>query len=504
MVAVKSPLFSSVCLVALSLLVKASAFAPDVAATLAQALADQQGNLTVNKTALGPEGTPLPEVGSALVAEASLHKVALQKQYVPIIRENVTIAYKTAYFGEIFVGSPLQAFTVVFDTGSGHLILPSTACDTETCRKHRRFNRTASSTAVDIEHTGVPVDPHETLRDHVTITFGTGTVLGEFMHDRVCLGKNIYDSPAVHAVESDMPSGCMDLRTVVATDMSAEPFGLFDFDGVLGLGLASLALNPYFSFFGQLAASHPSMQPRFSVFLARTDSGQSSISFGGHEKDRAATEMVWAPVDRPDMGYWQVQLKRVRVGNVEIEECSTGLCRAILDTGTSLLGVPKQSSKKLHGLLSRPVLAEGAVADPESPPEKADCRQIPGEDFIFETTEGGVVVTLSAEDYSRPKPFNMTKADSPEAWSLMCRSLLLPVDMQEPLGPLIFIWGEPVLRKYYTVYDWDAQRVGFSIAGDPGAGMGALGAPPPDSLASGAPLPPAAKAVASAPAQITV
>lgn len=479
-----------VCLFA-TLCFKATALAPDVASSVAQALADK-------KTA----GTYLEGV-SAPAAEALLHKVALQKQYVPIIRENVTIAYKTAYFGEIFAGTPLQAFTVVFDTGSGHLILPSTSCETETCMKHTRFNRTASSTAVDIEHTGVPVDPHETLRDHVTITFGTGTVLGEFLHDRVCLGKNLHEAEVVHA-DSLAPPGCMDLRTVVATDMSAEPFGLFDFDGVLGLGLASLALNPYFSFFEQLAASHPSMQPRFSVFLARTDSGQSSISFGGYEKERAATDMVWAPVDRPDMGYWQVQLKSVRVGNVEIEECATGLCRAILDTGTSLLGVPKQASRKLHALLSRPVLAKGAVEDPESPAEKADCRQIPGEEFIFETMEGGVQISLSAEDYSRPKPFNMTNSEDPDAWSVMCRSLLLPVDMQEPLGPLIFIWGEPVLRKYYTVYDWEAQRVGFSIAGDPGAGMGALGAPPPDSLASGAPLPPVAKAAAGSPAQITV
>ena len=39
-----------------------------------------------------------------------------------------------------------------------------------------------------------------------------------------------------------------------------------------------------------------------------------------------------------------------------------------------------------------------------------------------------------------------------DGWQLFCRSLLLPVDLKPPLGPLVFIWGEPVLRRYYTVY----------------------------------------------------
>merc|ERR1712176_1066583 len=45
-----------------------------------------------------------------------------------------------------------------------------------------------------------------------------------------------------------------------------------------------------------------------------------------------------------------------------------------------------------------------------------------------------------------------------------CYPTLMPIDLPEPLGPKLFILGEPLLRKYYTVYDWGARRVGFGLA----------------------------------------
>merc|ERR1719231_1779411 len=83
---------------------------------------------------------------------------------------------------------------------------------------------------------------------------------------------------------------------------------------------------------------------------------------------------------------------------------------------------------------------------------------------------GSTVVSLSTEDYSRPTPVNMTvpatkgTAPSESSWKLLCRSLLLPVDHNEQLGPKVFIWGEPVLRRYYTMYDFEREQVGFTLA----------------------------------------
>ena len=64
--------------------------------------------------------------------------------------------------------------------------------------------------------------------------------------------------------------------------------------------------------------------------------------------------------------------------------------------------------------------------------------------------------------------------------------------LQAPLGPKTFILGEPVLRKYYTVYvlifkvramksseDWAARRIGFAQAdhSQDGEVQGAIGSP---------------------------
>ncbi|CAK0831389.1 unnamed protein product [Prorocentrum cordatum] len=234
---------------------------------------------------------------------SELLTVPLRKQYVPIEKNGAVIAYKTSYFGNISVGMPEpQEFTVVFDTGSAHLVLPCTGCESETCAKHRLYNRSLSGTSVDIEHDGklVPAGVDKSQREQLSITFGTGKVVGEFAEDKVCLGPRAED--------------CSTMRVVLANDMSAEPFGLFAFDGVLGLGLDALALNPEFSFFGRMTRQQPAMLPQFSVFLARNDESLSTISFGGHQPERAASALRWAPVAMPELGYWQVEIKSVRIG----------------------------------------------------------------------------------------------------------------------------------------------------------------------------------------------
>jgi len=450
---------------------------PPAAASLASSLTSELAALLLPKQA----GTPDP-----------LETVKLTKQYVPIEKDGTTIAYKTAYFGKLHTGGPIpKDFTVVFDTGSAHLVLPSSACQSETCLKHNRYDEMSSLSAYPIEHDGSRLPKGKISAHSVSITFGTGQVSGTFVREKACLGAT-----------DDPEKWCPSINMVVANQMSESPFGLFHFDGILGLGLEGLALSPSFSFFGQMVSQRPSMQPQFSVFLARTDEGESSISFGGHDDKKAASDVQWVPVAKPELGYWQVRIHQVRIGNTVLDECADGGCYAILDTGTSLLGAPRQVIRMMHQHLSQDVLValqgsgegEGQVSK-EVGTEAAskDCRQQEGSLLTFDMGLGSQSITLEPEDYFRPKPFNMTVPQNPNAWKLTCRSLLLPLDLQEPIGPRTFILGEPVLRKYYTIYDWAKRRIGFATANHSQDGEnadgGAIGAPQAGSLIAGAPLP---------------
>jgi hypothetical protein len=381
---------------------------------------------------------------------------------------------RNAYYGTLSVGSPPQPFKVVFDTGSGHLILPSMYCHSETCRAHSRYKRSASGTARDIDWNGT-LTPPNTPRDQITVAFGTGEITGVFVEDIVCLDgvesetqtshPGVSDGIVATSSESELPDGCMRLRMIAATEMSEEPFKAFEFDGILGLGLDGLSQSPEFNFLHVVRASVQDqgscILDTFSVFLADNDIEDSEITLGGWVDERKEEDLSWAPVQDPEMGHWMVRIKSVRVNNELLDFCRND-CKAAVDTGTSLLAVPKLAFPELYELLRHPTQLEG------------NCDG-PGPLLHFEFEE--FTLTLGPREYAQAQPtssksriakprFESKAADGNETQrkDLFCRPMLMSLDMPEPLGPKLFILGEPVLRKYYTVYDAHEKRVGFARA----------------------------------------
>eukprot|EP00932_Pfiesteria_piscicida_P021827 SRR837773.8605.p1 GENE.SRR837773.8605~~SRR837773.8605.p1 ORF type:complete len:359 (+),score=104.42 SRR837773.8605:140-1078(+) len=267
--------------------------------------------------------------------------------------------------------------------------------------------------------------------------------MGPFVRDQACIGGGT-------------GSACAKVRVVLASEMTEEPFASFRFDGVVGLGLESLALAPEFSFLGQLGRSGALAQARFGYFLSQTDSVPSEISFGGHDARRVASDLQWEPVHRPELGYWQVKIRSIIIGGQTLEACEDGGCTAIADTGTSLLGVPKEAMRKMHVGLARKVPGD---------PERLDCRHFPGPEVVVELTSG-LRLTLGPEDYSRSTAMRVTQ-NSTGRTQVVCRASLMPVDPDTALGAKAWILGEPVLRKYYTAYDWSTQQIGFALAAQP-------------------------------------
>jgi len=382
----------------------------------------------------------------------SVFTIPLDKQYVPVVKNNITVTYKTAYFGTIYVGSPEpQPFSVLFDTGSGHFFIPSEKCDLPPCLKRRRYQRDLSYSGMDIDHDGnmVSRETEAADRDKVAVEYGTGEVEGEFVNDLVCLTNHSGDHWFDHAPD------CTRVRVITTTEMSTEPFDEFAFDGVMGLGLASLAVHPEFSFFEQMANTDRLHHMQFGVFLSDDDTVASEISFGGHDPQRVASNLSWVPVFEPERGYWQIHIQRITVGGEPFQECEQGDCIAVVDTGTGLLGVPKHELSNFHWLLARRVLDKS---------EDVDCREFPGPEVVFHLD--GFNITVGPRDYSRPSALRIQNTKS-NTTDVICRSSLLPVEMPVEMSAKTWILGEPALRKYYTTYDWNAKEVGFALAKPP-------------------------------------
>eukprot|EP00401_Gymnodinium_catenatum_P028421 CAMPEP_0117592910 /NCGR_PEP_ID=MMETSP0784-20121206/72332_1 /TAXON_ID=39447 /ORGANISM="" /LENGTH=449 /DNA_ID=CAMNT_0005394759 /DNA_START=58 /DNA_END=1407 /DNA_ORIENTATION=- len=325
-----------------------------------------------------------------------------------------TVVHKTAYFGLIEIGTPRQAFSVVFDTGSGNLVVPRDDCHSEACLAHARFAPSKSSASTNVSCDGAASSAgHAEEDDEVTITFGTGEIWGQCLQDQVCMG-NV----------------CHTGSFIATTYESENPFKMFLFDGVLGLGLIGMSQGPDFNFMDRLRHGKVLRHALFSVFLSDSDSEDSEVTFGEYRTERMASEIVWVDVAR-DSGYWEVQMKDITFNNEPQDLCID--CYVAVDTGTSELAGPSVVIDKLTTLLN----------------VEEDCsnfHQLPKLGFVV----GAHILNLKPHDYI-------------DKQGGRCSVAFMPLDVPPPNGPL-FVFGIPFLQKFYTVYDVSSKQVGFAVA----------------------------------------
>lgn len=321
----------------------------------------------------------------------------------------VEMVHKSAYFAKILVGTPPQEFTVVFDTGSGNLIIPGSDCHSEACDMHRRFNPKLSSTFEKVS-CGYGDD----LNDDVEISFGTGNIEGTCISERVCVGGNLWITSSL----------------VITTTESFSPFSSFSFDGIFGLAPSNLAQSPKFSFLSLLKEANVLQNTVFGVFLSSSDEETSHITFGSLDEKHMASEIVWMDV-KPTAKYWEVEIQDITIRGAYLGICEK--CKVAIDTGTSALAGPGHVISELQTLLHLSSNCSG-------------LSTMPPLGFVV----NGTVLELQPEDYVNTR-------------GGQCRLALMALNIPPPTGP-IFILGIPFLQRYYTAYNYSSKRIGFATA----------------------------------------
>ncbi|KAG8518096.1 Cathepsin E [Galemys pyrenaicus] len=350
------------------------------------------------------------------------------------------------YFGTISIGSPPQNFTVIFDTGSSNLWVPSVYCTSRACKTHAKFLPSASST-------------YSAVGRHFFLQYGTGSLSGVVGEDQV-------------SVEGLTVAGQQFGESVTEP---GQTFVNAEFDGILGLGYPSLAVGGVTPVFDNMVAQQLVDLPMFSVYMSSDPGGGagSELVFGGYDNAHFSGSLNWVPVTK--QGYWQIALDSIQVGG-SVMFCWDG-CQAIVDTGTSLITGPPDDIKQLQKAIgAEPVHGEvracrgGAgrvgvgsgvgVSVAPGPSlgswklhyavECANLNVMPDVTFSI----NGVPYTLQPTAYAL-----LDFVDGAE----FCSSGFQGLDIQAPAGPL-WILGDVFIRQFYSVFDRGNNRVGLAPA----------------------------------------
>ncbi|KAI7864250.1 endopeptidase [Spinellus fusiger] len=317
------------------------------------------------------------------------------------------------YYGEIQIGTPPQTFTVVLDTGSSNLWVPSAGCSSIACFLHRRYESNKSSS-------------YSENGTAFAIQYGTGSLEGFISQDTLQIaGIQVEEQGFAESVK--------------------EPgftFAFAKFDGILGLGYDTIAVQKVVPPFYNLVNRDLIDEPVFSFWLNDANKGGDKedqggeLVLGGVDPSHYTGDITWSPVTRK--GYWEIELQNIKFDG---ESLDLDPIHAAIDTGSSLLVCPTAFADLLNKELGAEKNWAGQYV--------VDCAKVPTLPefcFVFNNKD----FCLSGSDY-------VLQVQN------QCISGFMGMDIPEPAGP-IWIVGDVFLRKYYSIYDLGNNRVGLATA----------------------------------------
>lgn len=314
------------------------------------------------------------------------------------------------FYGPITIGTPAQTFQVIFDTGSSNLWVPSIHCKQFACKHHHRYDASKSST-------------YQANGTAFGIMYGSGNISGYISNDVVGL--------------ADVTVKGQDFAEVTKESGMAFTFGKFD--GIMGLAFDTISVNHSTPVWYNLVEQGLVDKKVFSFYLARNTSTKlgGELTLGGWDESLFTGELKYVPLTQ--LNYWQIRMDAVNFQGKNF--CGDTGCKAIVDSGTSMLTGPKAIVDLINGQLG--CIISGAQCSWLHCP---DMSTLPALEFVL----NGHSFVLQPEEY-------IMQAGG------TCISALMSMDIPAPAGPL-WILGDKFMEKYYTVFDFENLRVGFADA----------------------------------------
>eukprot|EP01055_Gregarina_sp_Pseudo9_P004249 Gregarina_sp_Pseudo_9__4248@NODE_43_length_5170_cov_129_922042_g40_i0_p1_GENE_NODE_43_length_5170_cov_129_922042_g40_i0NODE_43_length_5170_cov_129_922042_g40_i0_p1_ORF_typecomplete_len635_score144_35Asp/PF00026_23/1_7e87TAXi_N/PF14543_6/6_4e12TAXi_C/PF14541_6/4_9e03TAXi_C/PF14541_6/0_014_NODE_43_length_5170_cov_129_922042_g40_i0921996 len=340
------------------------------------------------------------------------------------------------YYGTIGLGTPAQDFSVIFDTGSSNLWVPSTECGWS-CLGHAKYDSRRSESA------GKDGRGFE-------ITYGSGTVKGNLTTDMLDIGP-IQDPEQTFGVVTD------------ATGLGFT-YIISKFDGIFGLGWPSIAVDGLKPPIIDFADKKLIPAAIFAFHLGTKNKEDGELTIGGYHGEDVTGPIRWIPLAEKD--YWSIKLDDLKIGHASLLKDPI---KTIVDSGTSLLAAPKHIVEEIDHLIGAyrlPWIPNASFVSCDRIPTLPDLTFVVGEDkFVLKGTEYTINIAGNDPDGKLDLPeYHRSFLDSDElqgmSTPLPCMVGLSPIDVPAPRGPLIIL-GDVFMRKFYTIFDYDNAQVGI-------------------------------------------
>lgn len=330
--------------------------------------------------------------------------------------DQLTSVSAVYYIGPVIVGN--QTFQTIYDTGSNLLWIPGPGC-TATCQGHEKFTGKFTST-----------------NEQFFIQYGSGSAQGELVYAPVTLADASLSSFKIGLLEDNTFS-----------DFSNSPY-----DGLVGL--AWPALSSEFNVPSLVPAMYSAGEiPNnlFSMYFAPNGTG-GELNLGEIDESLYSGNLTWLPLVQKS--WWTVNLNSVIVGYNASVANGSGKQTTIIDSGTSLIIGPNSD---IIDLMDQIQSSSGVPVrfHRSSQLYSVPCSQIeklPSVSFVLSGSDGKSSAFLI--------PPNMYILQSLSSDPSVC-----PLTFQgagDMSGMSQWILGDPFLRVFYSVYDYENGRVGLA------------------------------------------
>lgn len=314
------------------------------------------------------------------------------------------------YYGNLGIGTQRTVLITVFDTGSTDVWIASSVCGTTDyplCTNRTTYNSSLSSDYVPIG-------------DPMTFRYGGGSVSGFLSQDSIIMAGVLVKNATFLEATDASPS-------ITAVPMSC----------LFGLGWPELAsVKNYPAPVNQFLDSAPFLAARIIAFHLRTDVNTGQMRFGTVDETRFVGAIQYFPVELKP--FWGVVMGLTYFADRVL---TTKQEMAIVDTGTSLLYMPDE-----HYQQFALVIGTNSTLGYVLPCER--IANLP--DLILSIGPNETPFPLRPDQYIfRDK-------------GGVCRSAIRGLASSQ--GDPLWILGCTFLRAYYSVFDFDNNRIGFATS----------------------------------------